>query len=314
MKPKLGFHTNCRCGKTLEETLQYIKAAEFTHVMIDTKRESLETGIKLAQNIGLVVDCVHLPFKPPYGHAVDSFWISGAGNDEIIESMIQQIKVCGKHGVKVVIIHPSNGSRNFPYDLSQGVKSIQKILCTTKSTNVKLAFENGFASINKQLQYLFDNIKDKRFGLCYDSGHHYLLDPEVDLLKKYGNRCFAIHLHDNNMDYKGGVFGSSDDSEFHSLPFGKIGSDLHLLPFDGKINFEKVMHDIAQSKYDGVVMLESKYHRKDAGIFLYEDNSPTEFLQIAYKRAEELAKMLDSARKVKRNGQRKKRQKKHLTL
>lgn len=296
MKHKLGFHTNCRCGKTLEETLQHIKAAGFTHVMLDVKRADLESGIKLAQDIGLVVECVHLPFRLPYGPAVDNFWISGAENDEIIESIVQNIRTCGKHGVEVVIIHPSNGTRDFPYDLSQGVKSIQKILDATQSCNVKLAFENGYANINKQLQHLFDEIKDERFGFCYDCGHHYLLDSEIDFLKKYGDRCFAIHLHDNNLDYQGDDFVGSNGSMLHSPPFGRSGSDLHLLPFDGKINFEKVMHDIAHSKYDGSVMLESKYHREDVGIFLYKDKSPTEFLQIAYKRAEQLEKMLDSAR------------------
>jgi len=272
----IGFHTNGRVADTLDETLSRIKAAGFEYVMLDTKLAELEVAIKLAIKIGLKVHSVHLPYRQPYGHNVDNLWRSGEKNDIIVNDLIGQIKTCGKYGVGVVILHPS--TRDGTLDISQGIKSLQKILAATKASGVKIAVENLHPLENKYLRALLDNIDDPRLGFCYDCGHHYLYAPEENLIGKYANRCFAIHLHDNLMDSKGG------QSSF----------DIHLLPFDGKIDFEKVCRDLARSKYNGPIMIESKYNRGDAGIYCYNDKSPTEFLAEAYNRGKKLAKMLDT--------------------
>jgi len=278
MKYELGFHTNCRCGKTLHEILQNLQAANFKHVMLDAKSEDLESGIKLAQSMGFSVPFVHLPFRKPYGHNVDNFWRKGVENDKLVDSIIDFIKICDRLGVEVAIVHPSNGTKGITWDLGQGLASIRKILDATKHCNVKLAFENGFHDVNQHLYHVLDNIDDERVGFCYDCGHHYLYAPEVDLLGKYGNRCFAVHLHDNMMNPGKGT----------------SSCDLHLLPFDGKIDFARVMSDLVLVNYDGIILLESKHHRAEVGLYVYDKLSPVEFLQLAYQRGEQLIKLMQA--------------------
>jgi len=274
MKNKVGFHTNCKCDDTsFEETLRNIKAAGFDHVMLDTNRSSLEDGISLAQNLGLTVDFVHLPFRPSREFNLNAFWAFGKANKMIIKSIIDQIETCAKFGVPVVILHPSHEPHKHAHEIQsekQGIKSFRKILEATKATGVKIAIENLGLNDTKYMRLLLDNIKDDSLGFCYDCGHHYLSHDtkEVDFLTLYGDRVFAIHLHDNLME--------------------GYDRDLHLLPFDGKIDFKKVMRDIAKSSYYGVVLLESKRQNKN--------QPPADFLCEAKIRAEKLAEMLDTAK------------------
>ena len=277
----IGFHTNSHCGETIQETLELISAAGFKYVMLYTKSSELEDGIRIARKLGLEVVSAHLPYRQPHGINVDNFWKRGVENDKLIGSLIEQIKICGKYKVGIVVIHSCNDSRNGIFDVAHGIASLRKILSATKTSNVKIAVENIFPPHNNEYFFaMLDSIDDPRLGLCYDSGHHYLTMLEFDLLGKYGDRCFAIHLHDNLMD---------------ASNLNHNDRDIHLLPFDGKIDFKKVMRDIARSSYTGPVMLESK-QKREAFETLYANMTSTEFLQEAYKRGEKLAKMLDRAK------------------
>jgi len=273
---QIGINTNCGCGDTLEETLRNIKAAGFRHIMLlPSKNGDLEQELELATRIGLKVAFVHLP----HWLEVNNFWTVGRESDELINKVIEQIKVCDKYGARVAVIHSTKRSVESNLQLTpHGVNSFRKLLQATEKCSIKIAIENLHSSESKFMEFLFDKIKDERLGLCYDCGHHNLADPNTDWLGKYGDRCFAIHLHDNLMD----------------LPkIGIRGHDLHMLPFDGKIDFEKVIRGIAKSKYRDIIMIESS--RLESSF--YQNISPTEFLREAKSRGEKLAKMLDAARK-----------------
>ena len=70
--------------------------------------------------------------------------------------------------------------------------------------------------------------------------------------------------------------------------------DLHRLPFDGKIDYDKIIRKLAATKYDNVVMLEV---HKDNGVDgLYDNMSNMEYLRQAKARADKLAEMIESYR------------------
>ena len=65
----------------------------------------------------------------------------------------------------------------------------------------------------------------------------------------------AVHLHDNLMDWEIGYDHTRD---------------LHMLPFDGKIDYDKVCEKLANTNYDNVIMLE--LHKLSCGEpRLYDD-------------------------------------------
>jgi len=280
MKHEIGFHTNCRCAGTVKQTLELIKSASFDNVMLSVKADELVEGLELCKNLGLDVPFVHLPYTPPSCPNINNIWIQGAERDEIIQCMIDQIKICAQYNITIAIVHLTYGRAEIDGDANMGIEAVQRILKATEHCNVKLAFEN--LELPKYLDFILDNFKDERVGFCYDSGHHYLHAPNVDFIGKYGDRCIAIHLHDNLMDT-----GDTKNRD----------RDLHLLPFDGKVDFEKVMLDIAKTSYNGVVLLESTLCRPDIGFFFYERFTPAGFLLEAKIRAQKLAEMLATLKK-----------------
>lgn len=203
---------------------------------------------------------------------------TGEAVERYIQNVINQLKLCGKNNVPIAIMHTTHGS---PTDFAlppskQGLKNFYRILDAAKQNNVKIALENVDLYSIKHLYYLLNHVKDENLGFCYDIGHHHLYNPKTDLLKKYGNRLLAIHLHDNLMDW---------------YPGYDYTRDLHLLPFDGKINFETVCKKLKRENYKGIIMLE--IHKKAFGKpQMYENINYLEYLKIAYDRTTKISNLI----------------------
>lgn len=110
-------------------------------------------------------------------------------------------------------------------------KEITKNVDYAESLDVKVAFEN--TKIKGYLDYVIYNAN---VGICFDSGHYHVhFDDDLDF-SKFKNRIFAVHLHDND----------------------KSG-DLHLIPFDGTLNWESVVKNLKDSNYNGPITMELCY-------------------------------------------------------
>ena len=265
----IGISTNCECGDTLAETVANIKAAGFGNVMLaQGGRGNFEEDIKTVLAAGLKIPFVHL-----YSNLANGIWQGGNKRDKFIKSIGDAVRLCGKYGIPVALFHGSHVMDAVSDPGSIGVHAIEavkEILAIAEQSNVKVAIENLEGVNFAHFCYLMDNIKS--LGFCYDCGHHNLFIPEVDLIGKYGDRIIAVHLHDNNMDWSGRGWNH----------------DRHLLPFDGKIDFNRVARDLNRSAYRGVVMME--LHREDD----YDHMSSREFLSEAFKRGQKLENLLFS--------------------
>ncbi len=273
----LGINTNHECGSNYIEILQNIKAANFTDVMVAAKVGDFEDTIRKALELKLNIPYVHLSTS----HINDT-WTRGESNEEIINNIINEIEICGKYKIKIAVMHIASGNpANIPLSPNeQGLASINKILKVAKKHNVKIAIENIDLFSFKNFKYILDNISDPYLGFCYDVGHHHLYNANFDILKEYGNRLLAVHLHDNLMDWEEGY---------------DYTRDLHRLPFDGKIDFNKVISKLAVTPYNNTIMLE--LHKDSCGSpKLYENISSLELLKEAYKRAEKLGQILNEYR------------------
>ena len=74
----------------------------------------------------------------------------------------------------------------------------------------------------------------------------------------FGNKLVCTHIHDN---------------------FAKKDGDLHLIPFDGSIDFKKYAEHIKRSGYTGVLLLETTIHSGDYS----ESLTPRQFLERAFR-------------------------------
>lgn len=273
----VGINTNIEYGLDMKTLYSDIKTAGFENVMIAFKETEIEESIQEAKRLGLNIPYVHLSCRE-----TNSFWVNSPITARYMTKLKKEIDICSNYNIPIGVIHPIAGNPNSrPVPVNpNGLKNILEIVNYAKEKNVKLAIENVDSESLKYLDYILENIPKEDLGFCYDVGHHNLYYPEYDVLKKYGDRVIAVHIHDNLMDYE---------------EFDDYTKDRHMLPFDGKIDYERVCESIAKSSYNNVVLVE--VNRKNFGNpDKYKDLALLEFLTKAKERADKIEKMIKEKR------------------
>ena len=107
--------------------------------------------------------------------------------------------------------------------------------------------------------------KDDGVGFCWDCGHENCFTPGQEFMPIFGNRIICTHIHDNN---------------------GVYNDDRHLLPFDGNIDFKKVIYQLEKANFSGSLMLEVTAANEK-----YDKISFEEYLRRAFISAKKLTKI-----------------------
>ena len=272
---QIGVSTNNECGKNYEEILTNIKNAGFENIMLSYKSGEMNEVMQKIKQLGLNVCYFHIDYD--YGNDI---WAKGEAVDKYINKVINQIRFCGENNIKIAVMHSTNGSPiNFACKPNKlGLINMMKVLKVAEENNVVIALENTDNNSQKHMSYLLKKIKSPNLMFCYDVGHHHIYNKKLDLLKKHGDRLVALHLHDNLMDW-------------HKRY--DYTRDLHMIPFDGKIDFVNVCKKLNKLKYSGIVMLE--LHKITNGSpRIYDEMENVEYLKKAYAAGEKLAKMIEN--------------------
>jgi len=136
-----------------------------------------------------------------------------------------------------MVVHLSSGNTPPPVS-AVGITRLERLIEAAEAMRVRLAFEN--MRIAEYTRYALDNCDSSFVGFCYDTGHENYWSRERDWLQMYGQRLFAVHLHDNMGD-----------------------RDAHLVPFDGCIDWNRKMRQLAAIGYSGALAIESELHASE---------------------------------------------------
>ena len=244
---------------SFEERYKLIKSAGFDCVMLwwsdkfgrgETYRES----VALARNAGLYIENIHAPV-----HEQNCLSSDNLGGASVFQTYLQCVTDCVENEISTMVIHLPDDK--FAIN-NIGLSRLEHIIGKAEEKNVQLAFENLNNILN--LELVLETFSSPYVGYCYDSCHHKNYAPNEDLLKKYGKRLVALHLHDNG---------------------GKHNQ--HQLPFDGHTNWTEIMQEIANTGYLGATSLEPMN-------WDYEHLSMQQFLELAYRKA----KIIDGMRMI----------------
>lgn len=235
-----------------KERMNAIKAAGFDGVILlwaEYFDEDFNRFPDYAAEAGLYVENAHAPYR-----GANALWYDNLRGADYTERLIACITDCVFYGIPTLVMHPtSKGDIPLPCD-GVGLDRMKRIAEAAERFDVNVALENMGSP--DYIGYIFDNVKSKRLGFCYDSGHHLCFTPERDLLSEYGDRLMALHLHDND--------GAADS---------------HNLPLTGKVNWTKLSQKLEALGYGGACALEAQ----NGG---FEDiTDPVEFLRIALSKA-----------------------------
>ncbi len=211
----------------IKERYQLIKRAGFDGVLLwwsnGFGRGNYRSGAKLAREAGLIIENIHTPVQNQ-----NDLWLDNLDGENLVYCYLQCVADCSEFEIPTMVVHLPD-EKYIPNEL--GLERIKRITEKAEQLGVNIAMENLRNLSN--LTFVLDQIDSKRIGFCYDCCHHQNYNPDVDFLSLYGNRLMALHLHDN-----GG------------------NRHQHQLPFDGKINWNVMMKNIAQTGYLGATALE----------------------------------------------------------
>lgn len=238
------------------ERYKLIKQAGFDCVMLwwsDAfgRGPGYREDVELARNAGLYVENIHAPILGQNYLSLDN--LNGV---QVYDDYLRCVKDCFNFDIPTMVIHLPDDSQ--PIN-NIGLERLEQIIHSAETSNVKVAFEN--VNNIQNLMLVLRKFQSQNIGFCYDSCHHTNFAPDVDLLSLYGNRLFALHLHDN-----GGIHNQ------------------HQLPFDGSINWNELMNRITLTRYKGATTLEPMN-------WDYENVCIQKFLELAYQRCVDINNM-----------------------
>lgn len=242
------------------QTIDAIKKAGFQNVFIQWYNKDWECSQKeqldYARSLGLNVVFAHLGYQN-----INEIWKENEIGEGLVERYKKDLKACKENNIPLVIMHLI--SKNFePMYNEIGLHRIQEIVNYAKELGIKVAFEN--TKTWGYLEYVLTNLENDNIGVCYDAGHCHAFYDDKFSYELFKNRIFAVHLHDND---------KSDD--------------LHLMPFDGTIDWKHVASKLKESNYAGPITLELCYR------YEYLKMSIDEFYQKGYEVGQKLARMFE---------------------
>lgn len=219
--------------------------------------------MKALNEANIKVDNFHAPFE-----GQNRIWRDGEEGEEMLAYLLKSVDICVEYGVKLMVAHVSNG-RPMPEINENGIKRFDRFMSYAKSKGVKIAFECHRYLENVRL--IIERYPEA--GFCLDTAHEDAFTPGVRYMPMWGDRLVATHISDNEY---------------------VCDKDMHMLPFDGHIDFEKTACEIAACGQDVTLMLEVKPGNHDK----YKNVSIRDYYAEAAKRIRRLAIMVEGYRDV----------------
>ncbi len=265
----------------VEREIELYKSAGFDAIFPCYKdREQLLEVARIAKEKDMIIQSVHAPFT---GSA--KMWQEGETGEKVIEELIECVKASAEVGAPIVVCHAYIGFYTGETPTALGLKRIRRLVEVARELGVKIAFENTEGE-----EFLFAILKefenDDALGFCWDSGHEQCYNGSEDMLAKYGKKLIATHLNDNlGVSNAKGIIDWTDD--------------LHLLPFDGMIDWIDAGSRLAKTGFDGILTFEltraSKPNRHDND--KYAKMTAEEYAFEAYGRAVRFANIYKRIKK-----------------
>ena len=270
-RQKLALNLSATFELDMKEQISLIKKTGFEEIFIDATdgKTDVPPLVKKAAEESIGIQSLHAPFDKS---AV--MWNeSGEEAGRALEELLYYIELCAEYEIPVAVTHAFIGFYTGRKPTTAGVERYGAAAKRASELGVKLALENTEG--DEFLDTLFRELRsEKSVGFCWDSGHEQCYNHGRDLLALYGDRLWGTHLNDNLgiSDYNGRL---------------TFWDDLHLMPFDGIIDWNDVAARLAKCGFDGTLTFELKRigrtERTDSR--KYEKMPPDEYIAEAYSRA-----------------------------
>ena len=268
MKRKLGLNVDCIRFNPVPKTdvISMMSDVGFEACFSNMKERSLINEMKRkADSLGIEFEFIHAPYS-----GSNNIWKEGEECLPLINGIKESIDVAEENGISGIVCHVSSGWHTPPL-CDIGFKRFDEIIEHAEKKKIKVAFENvrklgDHASI---MHRYFDN---PLVGFCYDSGHEHCYTETVPFIDLYHSKLWYTHLNDN-------VGRDHNDME--------ADGDFHYLPFDGTVDFKKMIKQMDKYNFKGSLSLEVFNDTK----LEYKELTPLEYIKICFERVKKISEL-----------------------
>lgn len=243
------------------EVIQAFVENGIRRTFVNIEHPEFEKAMEALAKADIIVDNFHAPFK-----GLNVIWEPGEAGDEMLRRLMAGVDACVKYGVKVMVCHVSNG-KPMPPIIPVALDRYDRLMAYGEEKGVTIAFESH--RFVENVRYFMERYPQA--GFCLDTSHEDAFTPGVRYMPMWGDRLVATHLSDNEYvcDY-----------------------DMHMLPFDGHINWDKTAREIADCGRDVTLMLEIKPDNHEK----YKDTSIKDYYAAAAKSIKRFAEMVENCK------------------
>ena len=176
--------------------------------------EAFAEVLRRVEELGFFIESAHFPFWEGYDPAA----MEEKDRELALKNLAEYMEFAGTHKIPIVIVHPHyyfNDAKEACFE--RAARSLEKAL-VFKPENIRMAIENLPTAAGSWIcENLLEEFGNDRVGFCYDSSHENMSGKPFHLLSKFYHRLTTTHLSDNHG-----------------------GSDEHLVPGDGNIDWQKM--------------------------------------------------------------------------
>lgn len=248
----------------IEKQISIFKENGITNTFTGSERfDIFETAEKIKES-GIIIDALHAPFSGKIN--INAMWLKGDYGNTMLARLTDGVDKCSSLDIPVLVVHLSSG------DICPGISDagsvrFSKLMEYADAKNVKIAYENQ----RKLANLAFAMEEFPTAGFCWDCGHEACFAYGRQYMPLFSDRLCALHIHDNYAVHEG---------------------DKHMIPFDAGLDFDRITTQIADSGYEGTVMLELARHTSGQ----YENISAEDYYSRASAAVHKLRDMIEQKR------------------
>ena len=257
----IGINLDCYSKELpIKKQIELMKENGFETTFCMESADSVDEVIRTVQNEGLIFETLHSPL-----HRINDMWSEDSTGEAMLTRLKESVERCAAFEIPVLVVHVSAG-RPAPIINDAGNARYDALMEHARKHGVKIAYENSRAVGN--LAAALERYPDACF--CWDIGHEHCFTPGMKFLPYFADRVGAVHIHDNMC---------------------LLDKDIHIIPFDGKIDMERVAKELAHSSYRNSIMLElGRVHSN-----MYDDYTAEEYYKKAANAARKFEKIFKDA-------------------
>jgi sugar phosphate isomerase/epimerase len=192
---------------------------------------------------GLALHGIHAPITdritPPdtWGEVISNAVTDHAKRQAAVKEADAALNIARQIPANVFVVHmgtpATKGGEN---NRTAAFRSLEDICRLAEPIGIRVAVEvipNQLSDPASIVALLEHDLDAPRTGICLDLGHAFLMGDVVDAIETVSEHLITTHVHDNG--------GKRDD---------------HLVPFDGRINWDAALMTLQKVGYDGTYLME----------------------------------------------------------